>query len=492
MLETPGSARRMLGWTFGLQLPDHANEPPCRIMLLVIVCPRRCENMFSHSACMMLPCLLAACLCAGKVWSEPATVAQSRAEVLSAPVLLARFDRDADGTLDALEKKALCAAFGGVEVPMLPAEPYRYGLSDAPDQPLPDAQLDLMDNTPQDNPLTDAGASLGRVLFYDKQLSVNGTIACASCHLQQNAFSDPRRFSLGIHQGQTARNAMGLANLRFSNFKPSRPGFFWDERAATLEIQALMPIQDPVEMGMTLNDLEQKLQAVSYYPMLFEAAFGTPEVTSGRIAKALAQFMRALVSFDAKFDRGAKAVGDYSQNFPNFTAEENLGKSIFIDGVGGVGEIGCAHCHIPPTFNMPKAFNNGLDLQYKDRGLGARGLRSNDPFTPSNNGKFKAPSLRNIALTAPYMHDGRFTTLEQVIHHYSDAVRPHDNLGLVLHDSEPDGNQGTSGFRLTATQKSALIAFLKTLTDEKFITDPRFSDPFVRLSTTGESHERKP
>ena len=336
-----------------------------------------------------------------------------------------------------------------------------------------------MDNTPEDNPLTDAGATLGRVLFYDRQLSQNGTIACASCHLQENAFSDPRQFSRGFEYGYTNRNAMSLVNLRYTVHQGRHPGFFWDERAPTLEAQVLMPIQDKVEMGMELDALERKLQQLSYYPPLFEAAFGSANVTRDGIAKAVAQFMRSMTSFNSRFDRAASVTGgdDYSTDFENFTAEENLGKSLFISGVDGVGEIGCAHCHMPPTFGMPKAFNTGLDLYYVDQGLGARGLPPNDPFTPSNDGKFKASSLRNVALTAPYMHDGRFKTLEQVVEHYSDGVHPHANLELAI-DEAPVDATNTSGFRMSPAQKSALVAFLKTLTDESFIADPRFSDPF--------------
>ncbi len=365
---------------------------------------------------------------------------------------------------------------------MLPAKPDRYTSFHAPSHIDP-SYLPRTDNTPADNPMTDAGAALGRVLFYDKQLSRNNTIACASCHHQRHGFSDPRQFSVGFEGGHTGRNAMGLANLRYTHLKGEGPGFFWDERAPTLEAQALMPIQDKIEMGMELPKLEAKLQRLPYYPPLFRAAFGSAEITSERIAKAVVQFMRALSSFDSKFDRAATNGGEggYSKDFDAFTREENLGKSLFIDGVGGVAEIGCAHCHLPPTFGMPKSFNNGLDVDYVDHGLGARDVPSNDPFTPTNDGKFKAPSLRNIALTAPYMHDGRFETLEQVIEHYSSGVHPHPNLGLAFSDFEPTSNAATSGFRLTAVQKSALVAFLKTLTDEEFISDPRFSDPFVRL-----------
>ena len=366
----------------------------------------------------------------------------------------------------------------GASRPNLPAEPYRYA-DRVPPMHLRDA-LRNMDNAPADNPLTNAGATLGRVLFYDRRLSKNNTIACASCHLQEKSFSDPRQFSLGFAGGHTQRNAMSLANLRYTIFNGNRPGFFWDERAPTLEAQVLMPIQDRIEMGMGLPELERKLQKLHYYPPLVKAAFGSTQVTTERISKAVAQFMRSMVSFDSKFDRAATAMSllDYSKDFDDFTAEENLGKSLFIDGVGRIAEIGCAHCHVPPTFGMPKSFNTGLDLAYIDQGLGARDVPPNDPFTPNNNGKFKAPSLRNVALTAPYMHDGRFKTLEQVIDHYSGNVFPHENVAIAF----PEGksvNKKTSGFNLTDKQKSALVAFLKTLTDERFISDPRFSNPFT-------------
>lgn len=369
------------------------------------------------------------------------------------------------------------------DVPIWPKEPYRYTTFHIPSH-IPRKELDLADNTPPDNPLTDEGAALGRVLFYDTQLSQNNTIACASCHHQQAGFSDPRQFSVGHRGGHTRRNAMGLVNMRYTHLKGTRPGFFWDERAPTLEAQVLMPIQDPVEMGMGLKDLEVKLQHLGYYPPLFQAAFGTPQVTSDRIGKAVAQFLRSIVAFDSKFDRAAckAAHGDYCVAFDDFTPEENRGKSLFIDGVGGVAEIGCAHCHLPPTFGMPKAFNNGLDLKYKDSGLGALGRPANDPFTPSDEGKFKAPSLRNIALTAPYMHDGRFKTLEEVVEHYSSGVHPHENLGVAF--PEQDRSKATFGFQLSADDKRALVAFLKTLTDDSISSDPRFSDPFIPASAT--------
>jgi cytochrome c peroxidase len=427
--------------------------------------------------------LLALLLCQDVRSDEPAASADSYGiETFTRARLLGRFDGNGDGELSEAERVALREAFGQIDVPMLPTKPYRYVVQEMPSH-LVASQLQSMDNTPADTPLTDAGAALGRVLFYDRQLSKNDTIACASCHLQANAFSDPRQFSRGFEHGDTNRNAMSIVNLRYTVLRGEHPGFFWDERAPTLEAQVLMPIQDKVEMGMALAELENKLQKLPYYPPMFEEAFGSSQVTRDAIARAVAQFMRSMVSFDSRFDRGAAATDgdDYSTDFEDFTAEENLGKSIFINGVDGVGEIGCAHCHVPPTFGMPKSFNTGLDLHYVDQGLGARDLPPNDPFTPSNDGKFKASSLRNVALTAPYMHDGRFKTLERVIEHYSDGVHPHANLELAFDEVAIDATE-TSGFRLTQAQKSALVAFLKTLTDESFLADPRYSDPFVRLA----------
>lgn len=364
------------------------------------------------------------------------------------------------------------------EEPILPRQPEDYTSLRLPKHVVA-ADIKQADNSTKQNVLTNAGATLGRVLFFDRQLSRNNSVSCASCHVQQAGFSDPKPFSVGFDGGRTTRNSMGLANLRFTNLKGARPGFFWDERAATLEAQVLMPIQDQIEMGMKLDELEAKLQNLPYYPPLFASAFGTPEVTSDRLAQAVAQFVRSLVAWNSKFDRAADAAGgNYSAPFDNFTAQENLGKSLFIDGIGGVAEMGCAHCHIPPTFGMPKAFNNGLDLKSKDPGLGTLGKPSNDPFTPSNAGKFKASSLRNVALTAPYMHDGRFKTLEEVVEHYSRGVQPHENLGLAF--AEERDRAATTGFRLTGEQSAALVAFLKTLTDETLISDPKFSDPFVR------------
>jgi cytochrome c peroxidase len=452
-------------------------------------------------------------------------------ESFTRTALLNRFDANNDGELGEPEKAALRASFDGIDVPMLPDRPFDYTTVRIIGQD--PAEFEAADNTPRDNPTTDRGATLGRVLFYDKQLSRNNTVACASCHPQHAGFADPRQFSVGFEGRETSRNAMSLVNLRYTNLHGMRPGFFWDERALTLEAQVLMPIQDPIEMGMELKSLEDRLQKLPHYPPLFDAAFGSPQVTSDRIAKALAQFLRSMVSLDSKFDRAAKVAGtlecgdlsplsldqsapnlpsssdhqggsaakengdksphskvDYAADFADFTAEENLGKSLFINGVGEVVEFGCAFCHLPPTFGMPKAFNNGLDSAYKDRGLGALGRQSNDALTPSNDGKFKASSLRNIERMAPHMHDGRFRTLEEVVEHYSSGVRPHPNLGLAF--DEQDRERGKSGFKFTAEQKAALVAFLKTLTDDGFLSDPRFSDPFVRLDSSDDAKRDDP
>ena len=234
-------------------------------------------------------------------------------ESFTQPAVLRRFDSNRDSELDAAERAALRKAFGQVDVPMLPATPYRYAVAKLPSH-LAASELQSLDNTPPDNPITDAGAALGRVLFYDRQLSKNDTIACASCHLQENAFADPRQFSRGFENGNTNRNAMSILNLRYTVLRGRRPGFFWDERAPTLEAQVLMPIQDKVEMGMELAELENKLQELPYYPPLFASAFGSSKVTRDGISKAVAQFMRSMVSFDSRFDRAIAATGgdDYS------------------------------------------------------------------------------------------------------------------------------------------------------------------------------------
>lgn len=318
------------------------------------------------------------------------------------------------------------------------------------------------DNTPTNNAVTDLGATLGRVLFYDKRLSSNQTISCSSCHQAQHGFSDPRRFSAGFNGGLTGRNSMGLTQARYY----PRGHFFWDERAATLEDQVLQPIQNSVEMGMTLPTLVARLGAEPFYTNLFERAFGTTVVDTNRISRALAQFVRSMVSTRSKYDLGLPV------NFSNFTAQENLGRQIFF---GQVGNATCAACHGTDNFVPNNVFNNGLENPYVDKGIGA--LTGN----PRDEGIFKVPSLRNIELTAPYMHDGRFATLEQVVEFYNSGVVDHPNLSAPLRLPPPPGTPPPGPVRrlnLTAGQKAALVDFLKTLTDTNVTANVKFSDPF--------------
>lgn len=332
----------------------------------------------------------------------------------------------------------------------LPAEPYNYSNPNLPAY-FNEDRVRNADNTPQNNPVTDAGATLGRVLFYDVNLSANNTISCGSCHIQADGFSDSAQFSLGFEGGLTGRNSMGLANARYY-----RNGhFFWDERADTLEDQVLMPIQDSVEMGLTLNQLVSKVSSQAYYPELFNDAFGSPTVTSDRISLALAQFVRAMVSYQSKYDEGLQT------NFENYTREENRGRRIFFDR----NEGNCVACHGTEAIVSNQARNNGLDATTIDDGAGGA--------------EFKSPSLRNIALTAPYMHDGRFQTLAEVVEFYNSGVQPHPNLDPQLEN----GNGQPRRLNLSEQEKSDLIAFLNTLTDNAFITDTKFSNPFLEVNS---------
>ncbi len=348
----------------------------------------------------------------------------------------------------------------------LPTEPFIYAGQALPiylTVPLILAQ----DNTPANNVITDWGATLGRVLFYDKQLSINHTISCASCHKQEIGFSDEQILSEGFEGGQTGRHSMSLIQAAYYQ----NGHFFWDERAATLEDQVLMPIQDGVEMGLALDTLVARLTASEFYPILFKRAFGDESINANRISRSLAQFVRSIISYQSKYDQGRAAFpanfnDQGSTPFANFTAEENLGKEIFFtplpDGAG------CAVCHGTDNFIAPGPRNNGLDSDPVDLGVG--GFFNQ----PQLEAKFKVPSLRNIALTAPYMHDGRFATLEKVIGHYSEGVESHPTLDPPL--VRPNGLPNF--FNFSQEQRNALIAFLNTLTDETVASEEKWSDPF--------------
>lgn len=319
------------------------------------------------------------------------------------------------------------------------------------------------DNTPSDNQVTNAGAVLGRVLFYDVRLSANNTVACASCHIQQHGFSDPEVLSNGFDGGKTGRHSMALTNATYY----SRGRFFWDERASTLEEQVLMPIQDSVEMGMNLFDLEVKLGLTSFYAPLFLAAFDDDDaITSDRISKALAQFIRSMVSYGSKYDQAFTVGGSDTPDFSAvFSDQELLGLRLF-SGVpdDNSDSLGCDTCHDTSAHAADNTHVNGLDANTSaDQGAGG--------------GFFKVPSLRNIAVRAPYMHDGRFSNLAEVIEFYNSGVQAHPNLAPALRRRNASNGRPVQ-FNLNQAEKEALVVFLEALTDEAFLVNPIFSNPF--------------
>ncbi|MEN9998248.1 MAG: hypothetical protein RI922_1238 [Bacteroidota bacterium] len=337
--------------------------------------------------------------------------------------------------------------------PTLPATLYNYSNISLPAS-FTSSPMNFFNSISNSNPITDAGATLGRVLFYDRQLSRNNKVSCSSCHQQEFAFANNTSFSKGLYNEQTARNSMAIINTRFS-FR-----FFWDLRSVTMENQVLEPIKNHVEMDMTLEEVVEKVKSISYYPGLFQQAFGTTEVSSQRISYALSQFLHSMVSYQSKYDQGVE------NNFADFTQLELDGKDLFFSGT-----VNCNHCHFTVNFFGNQPAVNGLDANYTDNGIGTI------TGDPADNGKFKIPTLRNIEMTAPYMHDGRFSTLEEVVEHYNSGIQPHPNLDDRL---TVEGQIGGTPkhYNMTAYQKQSLVAFLKTLTDHSFLTDVRFSDPF--------------
>ncbi len=318
----------------------------------------------------------------------------------------------------------------------------------------------IQNNTPLNNPTSDWGATLGRVLFYDTKLSKNYKLSCASCHQQQFGFTDTAILSKGFMGGNTGRHSMALANARY--YINGR--FFWDERAATLEEQVLRPIQDKVEMGLTLDTLLERLKHSPYYPVLFKRAFGTAEINATYVSKALAQFVRSMVSYQSKYDEGRVMVTDRNADFPNFTAQENLGKHIFMTNLN----VNCFGCHNTDAFITDNPRNNGLKATSTDQGIFIHTQNSQDI------GKFKAPSLKNVALRGRYMHDGSLQGLMAVIEQYNSNIQ----MSPTLDGHLIDGFGGPQTMNLTLTEKEALKSFLETLTDNKMIVDPKFSSPF--------------
>ena len=316
---------------------------------------------------------------------------------------------------------------------------------------------------PPDNPLTVEGVALGRQLFYEKSLSVNNTVACASCHRQELAFTDGLAHAQGVDGGSTPRGAMSLANLVWV------PRLTWDGAAGTLETQARTPIENPAEMHQPLAAGVARLQATATYPPLFRRAFGSSTITADNMLRALAQFERTLVSGNSRYDQflgGNRAA---------LTGYEQQGLVLFVthpDGPAGIRGGNCQDCHGGPLQTDNQFRNNGLDATLADLGLGLQTGR------PTDNGKFRVPSLRNIALTAPYMHDGRFPNLDSVLSHYNEHIAvASPNLDPLILNGSNDRRGAGYALSLTRDEKAKIVAFLRTLTDTTFTHDRRFAKP---------------
>ncbi len=326
------------------------------------------------------------------------------------------------------------------------------------------------------NPITDKGATLGRVLFYDKKMSSNNTVSCSSCHKQAVAFGDNSVASTGVNE-TTGRHSMRLINTRFA----TESKFFWDERAATLEIQTTMPIKDHGEMGfsgtngdLNFNALITKLSAINYYKELFKFVYGSEEITETKIQFALAQFIRSIQSFDSKYDIGRAGAPNDGAPFTNFTTQENQGKNLFLtpptfnaSGVRTAGGMGCAGCHRAPEFDIdPNSRNNGIIGNIVGTGIDVTNTR--------------APSLRDLVkvdgtTNGQMMHTGVITTLQQAIGHYGTI-----NIAPGNNNLDPRLRPGGVGqqLNLTATEVNAVIAFLRTLSGTDVYTNTKWSNPF--------------
>jgi cytochrome c peroxidase len=315
--------------------------------------------------------------------------------------------------------------------------------------------------------VTNHGATLGRVLFYDKKLSLNNTVACGSCHLQSKAFSDGEALSKGFEGRITSRNSMAISNPQLAN------NLFWDSRSSTIQDLSLLPVQNHIEMGMeNLATLEKKLQSTSYYPQLFQNAFGTSTITKELISDAMSQFVASLVTKNSKFDEAQQ------NGFSTFTQLELHGMNLFN------GSALCSSCHAGASMSAPDApggaygssSNNGggSGSNANPKGTTNIGLDLVPTDLGKENGNFKIPSLRNIALTAPYMHDGRFKTLSDVLNHYTSGIKPTQNLDVKFRNL----NGSVKHIQMSEADKIAIVAFLNTLTDYTYTTDKKYSNPF--------------
>ncbi len=310
-----------------------------------------------------------------------------------------------------------------------------------------------------DNVPTNAGVLLGRMLFYEKLLSKNNTQSCASCHLQSHGFTDTARFSLGVEGKRGGRQAMSVFNTAWHS-----TGFFWDGRSTLLRHQSLMPIQDPLEMNETLDNVVTKISAKKEYKEQFLKAFGTNEINAEKISLALEQFMNSIISNQSKYDKFLAGSATLSES-------EERGRKLFFTEYNeffpAQSGADCAHCHSGFNFSNNAYRNNGLDLASDIVDIGREKVTQN----PADKGKFKVTSLRNVSLTAPYMHDGRFGTLEEVIDHYNNGIKQSPSLDPAL-----QATIGT-GLRLTEQNKADLVAFLNCLSDNTLATDSRYADP---------------
>ena len=305
---------------------------------------------------------------------------------------------------------------------------------------------------PNDNPLTEEGIALGKKLFFERRLSKSNAKSCASCHNPSNAFTDIAQFSVGVDGQIGVRNSMPLFNLAW-NFGDR---FAWDGKELGLERQALEPVRNPIELHGDWTEIASKLQQDAEYPTLFLQAFGTSEIDSTLITKAIAQFERTLISGNSRFDQHLLGNSD-------LTPQELNGFDIYLREDKG----DCFHCHgigTNPLWTDNDFHNNGLDETFSDLGLGAI------TGDPNDNGKFRTPSLRNLIFTAPYMHDGRFATLDEVIDHYSEGIKISSTLDPLIKQADQGGVQ------LSAQDKADLKAFLLTLTDNDFVNNPAFQN----------------
>ena len=365
-----------------------------------------------------------------------------------------------------IDQSAIASVFG-TSIDLAALENYA-------NQPVPSYVTKINDGG---NPITDAGATLGRVLFYDNSLSIDGTISCGSCHSQSLAFSDSRTVSTGVENGQTERHSMRLINTMFAD----EADFFWDERAPSHEAQESQPIQDHNEMGFSgqngrpdLTTLISQMEATEYYEELFRFVYLDTEITETRIQDALAQFTKSIHSFDSPFDVGRAQVSNNNVNFPNYTQAENAGKMLFLRAPNN-GGAGCNGCHRAPEFDIvPNSSQNGI----------FRVAGSSTTFDLTNT---RSPSLRDIvgpngASNGPFMHDGSLATLRDVIEHYNAITEPTSEPPLSEFRATLDNRLNPGGspqrLNLTETEKQQLEAFLMTLTGSNVYVDPKWSDPF--------------